>query len=190
MSDKELNDYKVRVEGNETGEYKVSIDENNLYNISIEELAEDKGSLKKMIAIAIVFILIIAGLVCFYYKLDSLNEKLEVLQEKLENNAKERQGIIESTNSKLKELQKHTDDVDRRLVELQESNKVLEGKLDSTINTSKKVKSKESVKRDKNQDITKEEYYLIKKSKIPLSNQEIPKVPSADLEIPKIPSLN
>ena len=101
MSDKELiqNDYKVKVEGNEAGEYKVSINDKDSYSISIEELST--GSLWRVNVIAVVALAIIIGLTVFFcYKLDSLNDKITVLQEKVEGNAK---GKLETTESTQRE---------------------------------------------------------------------------------------
>ena len=182
MSDKELiqNDYKVKVEGNEAGEYKVSINDKDSYSISIEELST--GSLWRVNVIAVVALAIIIGLTVFFcYKLDSLNDKVTALQEKVESNAN---GKLETTESTQVELKKQTDDLNRSLLELQESNKALEDKLENSV--------KPEVKQiNKQQDISEEDYYLIEKSKIPVSNHAIPTAPTApsmDLKIPEVPS--
>lgn len=194
MSDKEQieNDYRVKVKSNEKGGYNVIVDNNTPYEINIDE---DKGNVQKMMAITLVGVIIIIGIVVFFYsKLDSSNDKAVALQKKVDYTVKEKLEVIQSSQSEIENLKKQNDALskrydalNKRLLGLQELNKSLEDKLDIALKTNEKIKNQVT---EKKQAITCEDYYLINKPIVPANNQKVPEIPSSKQQIPTVPSSN
>lgn len=186
---------------------KVKESEKDVYSIDVDELS---GESKKAFSgvwgvISLVLTLVLLALVWWFYSMfqnkmeniTTIEENLVTIEKSLRTNEK---GIndneLDITKIKLEniEIYKQNQELQALIESTKAENKDLENELKKILLQKQKI-LKQTAKPTKVKEIKEDEtnldkYYLIKRSKVPVVNLEIPKVPNTKPKMPTIPELN